>query len=105
MQNSDEKKSNGPQSPQLKSSILSYLTFWWTKDLFKIGATRTLEESDIYAPLQEHESKTLSNQYSKLWDEELDRPKPSILRLFMRACGIRALILGQIYSNVDIALK
>lgn len=105
MQQPDESIPKYSKNPQLKSSVFGRFFFWWTTDIIRIGIKRPIEENDVYAPLDEHESKFLSHKYSKYWDDELQKQEPSMIRLFMRACGWNLLIIGQIVSNLETAGK
>lgn len=66
---------------------------------------RPIEESDVYALSTSFESKVISNKFSKLWDDELQRQKPSMIRLFLRYCGCPVFFVGQLYANTETIAK
>lgn len=69
--------------------------------MFKIGLQRSIEEEDVYDVLTEHKSEAITQKFSKLWDDELKRKKPSILRLLYLAYGKYVISWGIIFSLLE----
>lgn len=105
MQQPKIQKTKPLPSPEISSSIFGKIAFWWTTKIFRTGINRSIEESDIYEIPDKHKSQILSDEYSKLWDDELKRRKPSIIRLFMRIIGYKIIVLGFFCSNIETAVK
>lgn len=70
-------------------------------DIFKLGLKRPIEENDIYEALPEHQSSKLSEKFTKLWDDELKRSKPSVLRLLLRGFGWHCIGGGLLYCVAE----
>lgn len=75
-----------------------YIYLRWLKGLFKMGMKATITEQDIYNNLDEHNSKPISDMFSSLWEDELKRNSPSVLRMFYRAYGFGVISIGLLFS-------
>lgn len=92
---------NKAENPVRSASFLSRRTFWWLKDVFRAGQRNEITEDFLYATLPEHKSQKLADKFERLWVEELQRPQPSLLRLFYRAYGRAAVLWGLIFSALE----
>lgn len=72
--------------------------FRWLKDTFKIGIKRELEEHEIYEVTNSLRSDKNTEEFVTLWDEELKKPSPSILRLMFKLHGCGILFWGLMFS-------
>ncbi|XP_011259351.2 multidrug resistance-associated protein 4 [Camponotus floridanus] len=63
------------RNPKETANIFSQLFFWWMADLFIKGAKTDLQESDIFQPLKEDESKKVTDHLEKYWNRELQKLK------------------------------
>ena len=61
----DTVRNSLPPNPRAKANIISILTFWWTKDLFKKGYRKELELGDMFKPLNEDQSQVLGDRLEK----------------------------------------
>lgn len=52
--------------------------------MFLIGLKRSIEDDDIYAVTNDMRSEINTEKFAKLWDEELKKKKPSILRVLFK---------------------
>lgn len=75
------------------------------RDIFRLGLKGPLREEDFYQNLQSLDSELLTDKFSKLWEDERLRKKPSILRVIGRAYGSVFLPLGVLYSLTESICK
>ncbi|XP_037030669.1 multidrug resistance-associated protein 4-like [Bradysia coprophila] len=90
-----------PDNPVEEASFISKCSFWWLKDLFKLGLSRPIEEQDIYKTLKAHESKKLSENFAALWTEEQKKEKPSLFRVMRKMYAKKIIGIGMFFSFVD----
>lgn len=91
--------------PHLTASRLSKLSFWWLKDLFKLGLKRQINDSDLYETLVQHEGQRIVEQFSEIWNKELKRKDPSVLRLLTKCYGLIVILTGFLYYFIEIIIK
>ncbi|XP_055326166.1 ATP-binding cassette sub-family C member 4-like, partial [Sitodiplosis mosellana] len=97
MNRSKEHKSRAP-NPISKASFLSKLTFWWLKPMFAIGMNRPIVEDDIYAVTNSMRSDQNTEQFAKLWESEVMKKNPSILRVMFKIHGCKIFTFGLLYT-------
>lgn len=90
-----------PEHPQSKANRISKMSFWWLRGLFKTGLTKTITEGDVYQTLKEHEAEQIANKFTFLWEQELKKKNPSVLRMFYNAYGLPVLSIGLTFSIVE----
>lgn len=78
MDHKDQKKK--PKNPHTEASRVSKMSFWWLRSLYRTGLSRTITEDDVYETLKDHESDKIADKFAKLWEQELKRKNPSVLR-------------------------
>lgn len=61
-QNEQEKQKRNPRE---NSTIFGILTFWYTREIFRVGYSKILEIKDLYLPLHEDESGLLGDRLEK----------------------------------------
>ena len=93
------------ENPQQKASRFSRMSFWYLRDLFRQGIKRSITENDVYENLDELKYDPIVNKFSKLWNNELKEKNPSTLRMFYNAYGLRTIIVGLIFSIVEIGIR
>ncbi|XP_058461288.1 probable multidrug resistance-associated protein lethal(2)03659 [Malaya genurostris] len=103
MNRDKEFNKNKQENPIRHASFLSRRTFWWLKDIFRAGLRNEITEDLLYATLPEHRSSQLSVKFERLWAEELQRKRPSLMRTFFRAYGAATLFWGLLYSAFETA--
>ena len=76
--------------PQSKASWISFLLFWWTNDLFKIGYKRPLQQSDFWPLHEEDKTRVLTKQLHSQWTKDLrdSRQKGKEPRLWKSAMKV-----------------
>jgi ATP-binding cassette, subfamily C (CFTR/MRP), member 4 len=90
-----------PKNPHNDANRLSKLSFWWLRSLYRLGLTRTITEDDVYETLKEHQSERISAKFIRLWNDELSRKDPSVLRMFYNAYGFWTLIFAVVFSVIE----
>lgn len=75
--------------------------FRYLRGLFKMGTSRSITEEDVYENLDEHKYDPIVQKFSVLWDEELKKKDPSVLRMFMKAYGFVTIGLGLLFSVIE----
>ncbi|XP_031639018.1 multidrug resistance-associated protein 4-like [Contarinia nasturtii] len=95
--NRHRKKILRQPNPISKASILSKLTFWWLKPMFSIGMRRTIESEDIYEVTNSLRSDRNTETFAKLWELELQKRNPSIVRVMLKVHGFKVFTLGVLY--------
>lgn len=96
---------NKPVNPLYTASRINKMCFWWIKDLYKIGMTRTITEEDVYQTIDHHESDRIANKFTKIWNDELNKKDPSTLRLFYKAYGPPVIAIGLLFSILETILR
>lgn len=99
--NHKENQSSRQSHPHNEASRLSKMSFWWIRDLYKIGVKRPIIDSDIYENLATHGSENIGDKFTALWEDELKQKKPSVLRMFYKAYGFGILLVGLTFSIVE----
>lgn len=99
MNHKDQQKRS--EHPQSKANRISKMSFWWLRGLYRKGLTKTITESDVYETLKAHEAELIANKFKVLWEQELKKKDPSILRLFYKAYGFGVLSIGLLFSIVE----
>lgn len=85
------------------NSFLFYLR--WLKDLFKIGLSRQVKEDDMYTCVKRQKSENVSQKFQMLWEEELTKPKPSLMRVIMKIYGYKVIFVGILFSIIELPCK
>ncbi|XP_055678761.1 probable multidrug resistance-associated protein lethal(2)03659 isoform X2 [Lutzomyia longipalpis] len=93
------------KNPVETASIFSLLTFWWLRNLFKLGLKRPIEEEDIYATLKHHKSSLLEGQFTRLWTDELKKKHPRFLNVILKSFGPKIFGFGIIYTSLDTLMR
>lgn len=69
--------------------------------LFRTGLKRPITEGDVYETLKVHEADVIANKFTVLWDQELKKKDPSVLRMFYKAYGFPVLSVGLLFSITE----
>lgn len=74
--------------------------FWcrWLKPMLSIGLKRSIEQDDIYAVTNDMRSDLNTEQFAKLWDEEVKKSNPSIFRVLFKLHLKKLLPIGILYA-------
>jgi hypothetical protein len=90
-----------PINPHNNASRLSKMSYWWCRDLYKVGLKRPITDEDVYETIGHHESERISQRFTKLWEQELKSSNPSTLRMFFNAYGWKITIFGLLFSITE----
>lgn len=66
--------------------------------MFIIGLKRAIDEDDIYAVTNDMRSEQHTNAFIQLWDLEVKKDNPSMLRVMMKLYGPKVLPVGILFS-------
>ena len=75
----------------------------YLRHLFKTGIKRPITEEDVYQTLDDHKYNVVIDRFTLLWDEELKKKNPSVLRLFYNAYGFWTVGIGLCFSILETA--
>ncbi|XP_067619706.1 probable multidrug resistance-associated protein lethal(2)03659 [Eurosta solidaginis] len=103
--NRTRKKIERPKNPYTTVNCLSRWSFWWMRDIFRQGLKGPLKEEDLYQNRESLDSERLTDKFSKFWEDEKTRKKPSIVRVIARSYGSVFLPLGLLYAATESACK
>ena len=92
--------------PQSEASLISFLLFWWTNDLFKTGNQRPLQQSDFWLLHEEDktslQTKLLQSQWSKDLNEAgLTGKEPRLWKSSMKVVSFKDLCIISFAGLVD----
>ncbi|XP_055536688.1 probable multidrug resistance-associated protein lethal(2)03659 [Wyeomyia smithii] len=96
---------NKAASPVLKAPLLSRLTFWWLRDLFRAGQRNAITEDSLYATVPNLKSVRLQEQFDRLWSDELRKARPSLVRAIFRAVGRPVLVWAIVLTVIETAIR
>ncbi|XP_014488634.1 PREDICTED: probable multidrug resistance-associated protein lethal(2)03659 isoform X2 [Dinoponera quadriceps] len=89
-----------PKNPRQSANVVSLLTFWWTRKIFRVGYKKELEETDLYATLTQDEASRLGELVGKAWEAEVKscakkkRDGPKLMRVLARCFGKQLLLIA-----------
>ncbi|KAI8430159.1 hypothetical protein MSG28_000538 [Choristoneura fumiferana] len=97
-------------NPRYKANIFSVLTFGWTLETFKLGYSRDINDSDLYAPLPEHRSDVLGDAMQRAWEHEVEKGvaadcKPSLWRVLFKVFGSELMLYGLILAAMEFIIR
>lgn len=75
------------------------------KDLFCRGLKGPFKEKDLYANIESLDSDRVTEKFGVLWEDELKRTSPSIIRTIIRAYGVVFIPLGFFYAMMESTAK
>ncbi|KAH8312051.1 hypothetical protein KR044_009125 [Drosophila immigrans] len=94
-----------PKNPYATANAFSRWSFWWMRDLFKRGLQGPFTDDELYQHRKTLDSERVTKTFSDLWDDELKRSNPSVIRTIWRAYGSVFLPLGLIYAFLETCCK
>lgn len=75
--------------PERHANILSRIFFSWITPLMQQGYKRPINDNDIWKLDNWDETETLYSRFQKCWNDELQKPKPWLLRALHSSLGGR----------------
>ena len=77
----------------------------WLKDLFKIGLKRQIIEDDISECSKKHTSDKVTRHFEMLWEEEMLKSKPSLIRVATKVFWLKVIIVGFFFAIFETFCK
>lgn len=77
----------------------------WIKELYLKAWRRPLLDKDVYQTLEIHESKHLSDRFSRLWEMELRKQRPSLTRVICKMYAFHVMWTSIFFTFVDTLSK
>lgn len=71
----------------------------WLKPIFQIGLQREINENDIYAVTNSKRSDRNTEIFAKQWQLELEKEKPSIVRVVMAVHGFKVITMAILHPT------
>lgn len=71
------------------------------KPLFSTGLKRSLVDDDIFEVPNGMRSDLNTENFAKVWDEEMKKPNPSMLRVIFKLHGLKVVIIGFLFSVAE----
>ncbi|VAH23045.1 unnamed protein product [Triticum turgidum subsp. durum] len=75
--------------PERHANIFSWIFFSWMTPLMQQGYSRPITDNDIWKLDNWDETETLYSRFQKCWNDELQKPKPWLLRALHSSLGGR----------------
>lgn len=73
--------------------------------MFKTGLSREIEDNDIYAVTNSLRSDRNTEEFAKLWNSELEKEKPSLMRVILRTHGVKIFTTELLYSISEVLAR
>ncbi|XP_055381017.1 probable multidrug resistance-associated protein lethal(2)03659 [Condylostylus longicornis] len=93
------------KNPILDANFISRYTFWWVHKLIRKGYDHPLKEEELYEHIPSLDCERVTKKFTKLWENELERKNPSIIRLIFGAYGISFIIYAFIFDLLKFGTK
>lgn len=77
----------------------------WLLDIFKIGLNRQVKEEDMYECVRSQKSEVISANFQLLWELEMSKAKPSLLKVIMKIYGAKVILVGALFSIIELPCK
>lgn len=77
----------------------------WLKDFFRLGIKGGIDQDAIYETKQSLQSRGITETYTKHWESELKRKKPSVLRFLFKEHGGGVLFWGLTFSLAESLMR
>lgn len=68
------------------------------KPILKIGLSRDIQDDDIYAVPNSLRSDHNTEEFTELWQLELKKENPSLMRVILKAHGVKIFTTELLYS-------
>ncbi|XP_016975584.1 probable multidrug resistance-associated protein lethal(2)03659 [Drosophila rhopaloa] len=102
-----------PPNPRESAGILSSLMFCYALPILFKGRRQTLQPTDLYKPLNEHEAESLGSEFFRGWEDEVarcrqkgnSRREPSVLRVIGRVFGWQLILSGIAIAILELGTR
>ncbi|KAF9435675.1 hypothetical protein BGZ76_005767, partial [Entomortierella beljakovae] len=85
---------NYEKCPEDEANIFSIASFHWVTGLMRKGYAKPLSMDDLWGLRKEDQSKNVSNVFEVVWEKELKKKNPSLIRALASAYGRPFYIAG-----------
>lgn len=93
-------------NPIENANYLSIYTFWWLRDIFRMGLKGPLNPDGLYDTKSNLRSEPIANAYEKSWSEEVaTRSEPSLFRVMFKHHGRAMLFWGLLFSINETTMR
>ncbi|KAF5736367.1 putative mgatp-energized glutathione s-conjugate pump [Tripterygium wilfordii] len=89
--------------PERHADIFSRFSFGWITPLMQQGYRKPITEKDVWKLDSWDQTETLIKKFKRCWDEELERPKPWLLRALNNSFGGRFWLGGLFKVGTDLS--
>ncbi|XP_055381149.1 probable multidrug resistance-associated protein lethal(2)03659 [Condylostylus longicornis] len=93
------------KNPVNDANFLSKWTFWWVRKLFRKGFSRPLKEEELYERIPSLDCEKVTEKFAKLWEDELKRKNPSVIRMIFRAYGTSFMVYALLFAFLESATR
>lgn len=73
--------------------------------MFVRGYQKTLDEDDLFEPLDEHKSSVLGDQLEAIWEKEKTKRRPSLWKALWKVFWKEFIALGLLATSVELVFK
>lgn len=73
--------------------------------MFRMGMRRTIEEEDIYEVKNGMQSDRNTERFAELWQLELKKKNPSILRVIFKVFGLKFSVFALLFLVAETAAR
>lgn len=80
-------------------------SFWWLKDLFKLGLQRSIEPGDICKVNKDLESAQLTKKFNEQWEMEKSTRNPSFFNVIFHRYGVQMIGVSIVFSIFEIIFR
>lgn len=77
----------------------------WLKDFFMLGLKDRVTPDEIFATNKDLLAKENGHMFEKWWDEELERPNPSMMRVLCKGYGWPVMIYSLMFSMTETFMR
>lgn len=91
-----------PDNPYDSAVFYKRWSFWWLKDLFKLGLERPIEPADIYKVNKDLESARLTKKFNEQWEMEKCTKNPSFFNVIRHMYGVQMIGVSIVFSIFEI---
>lgn len=99
------KKKTLTQNPRKLAGLLSRITFWWVRDLYKKGLSKIITEEDVYQTSECQRSAKIAEKFTQVWNQESQEKHPSVFKLIFKTYGYKLLPVGLAFSVFESLLR
>ncbi|XP_033208086.1 probable multidrug resistance-associated protein lethal(2)03659 [Belonocnema kinseyi] len=106
----DKNEKKDAKNPRVGANPLSVACFAWLWKIFQIGYKRELEETDLFSPLDSHNSRVIGESLEKIWRQEENdsktkskssKSKPRLWKALAKCFGKEMIVVGLVQAIME----